>query len=182
MTDTAAPLPYYKVMLLGDGNVGKTSLSRQFCDHKFEESRILTIGVDFQIKPVELESGWVKLSIWDIAGQPQFQVVRESFYKGCSAAALVFDLTSEETLKHLVDWMKEIQKFVPNVRTLVVGNKSDLEMQSLSVIGKAFADVIQVPYLETSAKTGSGVDDMFKTLAQLAAGEKNAAVEKSIEV
>jgi small GTP-binding protein len=165
----AVPIPaLYKVMLLGDGNVGKTSLARRFCEGKFVESRVLTIGVDFQTKIVPLPGAEVKLSIWDVAGQPRFQVVRETFYRGCSAAALVFDLCNMESLKNLIQWVKESRQFAPNAKFLVVGNKLDLVKEYKVKDGKLFADHVKAPYIETSAKTGLGVSDLFTHLAKLA--------------
>jgi small GTP-binding protein len=163
------PFPsLYKVMLLGDGNVGKTSLARRYCEGKFEESRVLTIGVDFQTKVVQLPGNEVKLSIWDVAGQPRFQVVRETFYRGCRAAALVFDLCNLESLKNLIQWVKEIRQFAPEVKFLVVGNKLDLVNENKVKDGGLFADHFKAPYIETSAKTGFGVGELFTSLAELA--------------
>jgi len=182
MTVEPASIPLCKVMLIGDGNVGKTSLARQFCEHKFEESRILTIGVDFQIKQVELPEGWVKLSIWDVAGQPRFQVVRESFYRGSAAAALVFDLSAHETFDHLEGWLQEIRQVVPLVKILLIGNKKDLEHQPHPTIDAFFQKETSVPYIETSAKTGEGVEEMFTLLAYLARNHNLPPVEKSGQV
>ncbi len=158
----------YKVMLLGDGNVGKTSLARRFCEGKFEESRVLTIGVDFQTKVVHLPGCDIKLSIWDVAGQPRFQVVRETFYRGCSAAALVFDLCNLDSLKNLILWVKESRQFAPHTKFLVVGNKLDLARENKVKDGRLFADHIQASYIETSAKLGFGVNELFTNLAHLA--------------
>ena len=160
--------PLLKVMLLGDSNVGKTSLARRFCEGKFEQSRVLTIGVDFQTKVVQLRSGTVKLSIWDVAGQPRFQVVRETFYRGCLAAALIYDLTDKASLTNLDNWLQEIRGFAPNTRFLVAGNKLDLVNGETNVEGKAFAVKHSMPYVETSAATGKNVDQMFVGLAYLA--------------
>ncbi len=182
MTVEPVSIPLYKVMLIGDGSVGKTSLARQFCEHKFEASRILTIGVDFQIKQVELPDGWVKLSIWDVAGQPRFQVVRESFYRGSAAAALVFDLSSHETFDHLDGWLQEIRQVVPQVKIMLVGNKKDLEHQPHPNIGSFFQKETSIPYVETSAKTGEGVDEMFTLLAKLASSRILPPVEKTGQV
>jgi small GTP-binding protein len=182
MTNESVPIPLFKVMLIGDGNVGKTSLARQYCEHKFEDSRILTIGVDFQIKQVELPDGWVKLSIWDVAGQPRFQVVRESFYRGSAAAALVFDLSAPETFDHLEGWLQEIRQVVPQIRIMLVGNKRDIEHQSRVNLAAFLQKEALVPYVETSAKTGEGVDEMFNLLAKLASGRNLLPVEKTGQV
>lgn len=160
--------PLLKVMLLGDGNVGKTSLARQFCEGKFEQSRVLTIGVDFQTKILQLQRGTVKLSIWDVAGQPRFQVVRETFYRGCLAAALIYDLTDKKTLFNLESWLEEIRRFAPNTKFLIAGNKLDLAATEHDAEGKAFAARHSLPYIETSAATGKNVHDMFVGLAYLA--------------
>ncbi len=160
--------PLLKVMLLGDGNVGKTSLSRRYCEGKFENSRILTIGVDFQTKVVELPSGTVKLSIWDVAGQPRFQIVREAFYRGCSSAALVCDITSAESMQHLDDWLRELIQFAPKSKFFVVANKKDLAGNEIAQTAKKFAEQHNVPYVITSAATGEGVEDLFVELARTA--------------
>jgi small GTP-binding protein len=182
MTVESAPIPLFKVMLIGDGNVGKTSLARQYCEHKFEDSRILTIGVDFQIKLVELPDGKVKLSIWDVAGQPRFQVVRESFYRGSAAAAMVFDLAAPETFDHLESWLQEIRQVIPQIRILLVGNKKDREHQSPVNLGAFLQKEPALTYVETSAKTGEGVDEMFTRLAKLASGRNMHPVEKTGQV
>ena len=94
-------IPLYKVVIAGDENVGKTSLVRQYCEGRFETSRVSTIGVDFQTKIVTLPEGEVKLSIWDMAGQERFEIVRSGFYRGTRATALVYDLGVPDTLEHL---------------------------------------------------------------------------------
>ena len=79
-------VPLLKVVIAGDGTVGKTSLVRRYCEGKFQSARIATIGVDFYTQRVALSSGVVKLSIWDMAGQERFGVVRTGFYRGSRAA------------------------------------------------------------------------------------------------
>jgi small GTP-binding protein len=157
-----------KVVIAGDGAVGKTSLIRRYCEGKFEHTRVTTIGVDFQTQTVELPERTVKLSIWDMAGQERFAVVRAGFYRGSRAAALVYDVTEPQTLEDLARWREEVLAAVPNQPFLVVGNKVDLERVVTEEEGKAFADSISAPYLETSALTGSGVKWLFQGLARLA--------------
>jgi small GTP-binding protein len=161
-------IPLFKVVIAGDESVGKTSLIRRYCEGKFETSRVATIGVDFQTKVLELPAGPVKLSIWDLAGQARFQVVRLGMYRGSRSAALVFDLSRPETLEHLAAWKEEAQGSVAGVRFLIVGNKADLTAARGN--GKAFADSIGAPYVETSAQSGEGVAEMFETMARLAGG------------
>lgn len=163
-----ASLPALKVVVAGDGAVGKTSLVRRYCEGKFEASRVMTIGVDFQTKLVDLPAGRVKLSIWDMAGQERFAAMRAGFYRGSRAAALVFDMTSRESLAHLETWRQEILKAVPNQKFLLVGNKTDLPRAITSQTAAAYAARINATYVETSAATGAGVPPMFEALARLA--------------
>lgn len=161
-------IPVLKVVIAGDGNVGKTSLVRRYCEGKFETSRVATIGVDFQTQVVDLPSGSVKLSIWDMAGQERFRVVRSGFYRGSLVAALVFDVSEADSLYHLKDWLQEISQANPNRKFVVVGNKIDLERAEGTETAPKFADLIGAPYLETSALTGDGVSEFFVCVATLA--------------
>ncbi len=160
--------PTFKVVVAGDGNVGKTSLIRRWCEGKFSASRVMTIGVDFQTKLVELPEGPVKLSIWDMAGQERFQSLRAGFYRGSRAVALVYDLTEAGSLASLRRWREEVERAVSRVRYVVVGNKLDLPRAGPVDEARRLADEIGAPYLETSAATGDGVPALFEALARLA--------------
>ncbi|MGA9532181.1 MAG: Rab family GTPase, partial [Anaerolineales bacterium] len=162
-------IPVLKIVVAGDGNVGKTSLIRRYCEGKFEQSRVATIGVDFQTKLVNLPQGPVKLSIWDMAGQSRFQVMREGFYRGSLTAALVYDLTEPESLEHLEPWREEILRVVPDIPLVVVGNKRDLAPDMPLTAGRQWAQHAAVGHLATSARSGLGVETLFTALAQLAA-------------
>jgi small GTP-binding protein len=159
-----------KVVVAGDGNVGKTSLIRRYCEGKFEASRVMTIGVDFQTKRVKLPEGEVKLSIWDMAGQERFAVMRAGFYRGSRAAALVFDVTQAASLANLETWRAEILKVIPDQKFVVVGNKIDLQRDEATQNAADFAAQIGAEYVETSAATGDGVPKLFEALARLAVG------------
>jgi small GTP-binding protein len=161
-------IPLFKISIAGDEAVGKTSLIRRYCEGKFEISRVATIGVDFQTKVVDRPAGAVKLSIWDMAGQSRFEVVRTGMYRGSRATALVFDLSNPATLDHLPAWCAEAQTNAKSTKILVVGNKLDLAPARGA--GKAFADSIGAAYVETSAQSGEGVAEMFEALAVLALG------------
>lgn len=161
-------IPLLKIIVAGDGNVGKTSLIRQYCEGRFEQSRVATIGVDFQTKTVQFRGRSLKLSIWDMAGQIHFQSVRTGLYRGSRTAALVHDVTNPDSLAHLQDWYDEIIAIVPNQRFLVVGNKIDLLPDYDVTKAKQFATAIKAPYLTTSANSGQGVQKMFLAMALLA--------------
>jgi len=164
------PIMVCKVVVAGNGSVGKTSLIRRYCEGKFEDTRVQTIGVDFQTQTVELPEQTVKLSIWDMAGQERFAVVRAGFYRGSRAAVLVYDVTEPQSQNDLTRWKEEILSSVQKQPFLIIGNKIDLGRVVPIEKAKDFANSIGAPYLETSALTGEGVPALFETLAKLALG------------
>jgi small GTP-binding protein len=170
--------PTYKVLLVGDGNVGKTSLVRRFCEGKFEESRILTIGVDFQTKDVQLGERTIRLSIWDVAGQGRFRAFRDQFYAGTLAVALVYDVTAPATFFNLTRWREEVRASIPGVPACVIGNKVDLGPVVPPAEAEGWAKFEgQMPFLQTSALTGEKVEEFFQGLAFLAHKQHEALKE-----
>jgi small GTP-binding protein len=163
-----AATPTRKVVIAGDGNVGKTSLIRRWSEGRFDASRVMTIGVDFQTKVVELPDGAVKLSIWDVAGQERFGAMRPGFYRGSRAVALVYDVGEKASFVNLARWQDEIRKAVPHAKFLVIGNKIDLPRIVSAEHGRQLAAALKAPYVETSAATGEGVPQLFEALARLA--------------
>ena len=172
MSDSLANAPTYKVVIAGDGNVGKTSLVRRYCDGKFEESRIMTLGVDFQLKTMSVGDKTIKLSIWDVAGQNRFVSFRDTFYRGAHAAALVYDVTSPATFFSLMHWRDEIQSVVPNIPMVVIGNKTDLNPVIPHDEAQGWAKNLGMAFLETSALSGEHVTELFAGLAYLALKEQ----------
>ncbi|MEK6256555.1 MAG: GTP-binding protein [Chloroflexota bacterium] len=163
-------IPIVKVAIVGDANVGKTSLVRRFSDGKFQQSRVATLGADFQTKVVSLPRGDVKLSIWDMGGQKQFEPVRRVFYSGTAASALVYDMTSLESLKNLEIWREELLTETKNQNFVVVGNKADLDSEVYEEAGERLAEIFKAKHFITSAFDGRGVEEMFDELARLAVG------------
>lgn len=164
-----AQSPIYKVVLVGDGNVGKTSLVRRFCNERFEAARILTIGVDFQIKTVRLGARDLRLSIWDVAGQQRFRTFRDQFYSGTLAAALVYDVTAPASFLNLSRWREEVLAAVPGIPLVVIGNKTDMGVVVSPSEAAGWArHEGGMPFLQTSALTGENVEELFKGLAYVA--------------
>ena len=169
----------FKVLLIGEAAVGKTSLTMKFIHGKFKSDYLLTVGMEPYSKYVKIGNDMVTLSIWDIAGQQRFDVFRTMFFRGAKAALLVFDLTRPATLTKLQDWHDDLIKNAgKDVLTILVGNKNDLE--DLRSVPKkdalAFAKKIKsLAYIETSAKTGDNVNESFhmitKNLVEKAKGK-----------
>ena len=160
-------VPVLKVVIAGNGNVGKTSLIRQFCEGKFEQTRVATIGVDFQTQTVDLPEKTVKLSIWDMAGQDRFQFIRAGFYRGSRASARVYYVPDPESFANLASWRGRIPQAVAQRSFVVSGKQMDRERTQQPQQAQEFADELRAQYLETSALDGSGVAQLFETLAKL---------------
>ncbi len=167
----------FKSIVVGDGGVGKTALTLRFSKGFFTEDYKMTIGVDFHVKTITIdtEEGQIraKLQIWDTGGQERFSSIRPMYYRGSLGALLIFDVTNAASFEHLPQWIEEVRA---NVKTeiplLLVGNKSDLVDQrtvSLEEINN-FTSNFNLHYMETSAKTGLGVGDCFYILACLMIG------------
>ena len=137
-------------------------------DDKWTDSYISTIGVDFKIRTIELDGKTIKLQIWDTAGQERFRTISSTYYRGAHGIIVVYDITNLDSFNNVKRWLEEINKYArENVNKLLVGNKLDLAevSQQLRQVpqmkGKEFADNLDIPFLETSAKTGTFVDTAF---------------------
>ncbi|MFX1408496.1 MAG: GTP-binding protein, partial [Promethearchaeota archaeon] len=164
-------------IVVGDGGVGKTAMSVRFSKGIFTEDYKMTIGVDFHVKtiPIETVEGVTtcKLQVWDTGGQERFGQIRPVYYHGSLGAVLVFDLTDHTSFEHLPHWIEEIRN---NLKTpipiLLVGNKSDLS-DNRAVSTKEvnnFTKNFNLFYMETSAKTGDGVGNCFYIITSLMIG------------
>ncbi len=167
----------FKCVVVGDGGVGKTALTIRFSKGYFTEDYKMTIGVDFHVKTIGIDTVdgpiQTKLQIWDTGGQERFSSIRPMYYRGSLGALIIFDLTSYESFQHLPQWLEEIRANIKNeIPLLLVGNKSDLvEHRAVSVDEiNSYTRKFNLYYMETSAKTGEGVGDCFYILACLMIG------------
>jgi len=158
----------FKLLLIGDSGVGKSCLLLRFADDTYTESYISTIGVDFKIRTIELDSKTIKLQIWDTAGQERFRTITSSYYRGAHGIIVVYDVTDQESFNNVKQWLHEIDRYASeNVNKLLVGNKSDLTTKRVVDYNaaKEFADGLGIPFLETSAKNATNVEQAFLTMA-----------------
>jgi len=168
--------------MVGDSGVGKSSLLKRFANREFTGDYISTIGVDFEIKTLEIDGKSVKLQIWDTAGQERFQNITTSYYRGAHCIILVYDITQIETFQHVHKWHKQIQEHSnSNVQILLVGNKSDLgaNRQVPYEDAEEMANQLGVSVFETSAKDATNVDQAFYHIANQAIQNKVHKVPKT---
>ncbi|KAL2939444.1 Ras-related protein RABD1 [Bienertia sinuspersici] len=158
----------FKLLLIGDSSVGKSCLLLRFADDSYVDSYISTIGVDFKIRTVELDSKTIKLQIWDTAGQERFRTITSSYYRGAHGIIIVYDVTEMESFNNVKQWLNEIDRYAnESVCKLLVGNKCDLVENKVvdTQMGQALADELGIPFLETSAKDAINVEQAFLTMA-----------------
>ncbi|KAI8371981.1 P-loop containing nucleoside triphosphate hydrolase protein [Choanephora cucurbitarum] len=165
-------IPTLKLLLIGNSNVGKSSLLLRFTDDTFlpQEEVSATIGVDFKVSMMEVDGTMYKLTIWDTAGQERFRTLTSSYYRGAQGVILVYDVSNRETFDALNTWWNEVNTYCssPNVVKMIVGNKVDKE--SARVVsyeeGANFARKLSTLFVECSAKTRVGVKQAFEELVE----------------
>ncbi|XP_069827728.1 ras-related protein Rab-39B-like [Dendropsophus ebraccatus] len=178
----------FRVLLLGDSGVGKTSLLRRYTEEAFTETTGPTVGVDFCSRIEEPEAGVrVRLQFWDTAGQERYRAVTRSYYRNAACVILLFDLTGRKTFDSIQNWYQEVTERAqpPPLLFLLLGTKSDMRGQRSVPREEAqsLADSMKAPYLETSARTGSNVSAalslLSRELLRAARQEKQAPMEHS---
>ncbi|NWF95028.1 MAG: GTP-binding protein [Candidatus Thorarchaeota archaeon] len=174
------PRRQFKICLIGDGYVGKTSVRRQYLREGFKTSYIPTLGVDFAQKTVTLDGETTNLVIWDIAGQPAFEGLRRRYYLGCSGIILIYSVVDRTSFENASKWLVEAHGYMGKLPPLIIaGNKVDLReshraQDTVSTEeGRSFAELFSermntpVFFIETSAVTGQNIDDAFMALTRM---------------
>lgn len=159
----------FKLLLIGDSGVGKTSILFRFSEDAFNISFISTIGIDFKIRTIDLDGKKVKLQIWDTAGQERFRTITTAYYRGSMGIMLVYDVTNEKSFENIKNWIRNIEENASaDVEKMILGNKCDLneKRQVSRARGEQLAVEYGIKFIETSAKDSVNVEDAFFTLAR----------------
>ena len=158
----------FKITVIGDGGVGKTSLIKKYTQGSFQKQYIKTLGAQFSKYDEKVNGDNCKLFFWDIAGQAEFSFMRPTFYKGSKAAIIVFSHApaEEKSFDHIVDWHEDIKKYCGNIPIILFGNKIDLIDKNLdhTEAEKMVNKREFLGYYRTSAKTGNGVYEAFQAI------------------
>lgn len=160
----------FKIVIVGDTAVGKSSLLLRFADDAFTESYISTIGVDFRFKQLNLQGTLVKLQMWDTAGQERFRTITSAYYRAADGVVIVYDVCNRASFDDITAWMAELVKHdAQKLPILLIGNKCDRAERSVKTSeGKELAESLQIPlFSEASARSGEQVDISFRSLANL---------------
>ena len=159
----------FKILLLGDSTVGKTAFILRFCEGKFDEDSLTTIGVDQKNKYVRRGDKKIELHIWDTAGQERFRAIAKNLYKGADGILLMYDISNFNSFKHIKEWINSIKESVDisKIALIIVGNKCDLPPQEITVDEeqkKKFENSQKLKIIEASAKNDINVNDSFIVL------------------
>ena len=157
----------YKILILGDATVGKTSILVRYIDNKFEKDSLATLGVDVKYKYVTLDNKKIRMNIWDTAGQDRFRNIAKNYFKGPNAVIFVFDVNNKNTLDKIKFWIDNVKEnSSEDLIEVIVGNKIDIEgkhevtKEEMESLGEKTG----METFETSAKTGEGINEVFTYL------------------
>ncbi len=159
----------FKIMMLGDASVGKTSLTIRYISGFFLEDLKLTIGVDFYSKTTNFKGKKVKLQIWDFGGEERFRFLLSQYCKGANAAFFLYDITNSITIDHLPDWTQIIREHAGDIPIMLVGSKLDLEEfravpRNEGILAAKKYNLTS--FVELSSKTGQNVEEAFNLMTE----------------
>lgn len=155
-----------KLCIIGDTDVGKSTLSKRYCDGVTPENTTSTIGASFLQKRLQISNCDISLQIWDTAGQERFRSMAPMYYRQAKAAVCVFDVTNEESFHRVSSWLKDLKSHAdPNVVVCIAGNKCDKPATFNLELCDQFAKSVGSTFFKTSALTGEGVEECFTKVA-----------------
>jgi len=160
----------FKIMLLGEPGVEKTTLAQKYCLDIFDPSEKLSIGVDFYVKTIEFNGKTIKLQIWDVGGEERFRFLLSTYCLGANAAMIVYDITNPKTLDQITEWTKIVREKASDIPIMLIGNNLDLEKfhELKREEGLDIAKRYNLSsYSEISTKTGKNVEKSFETLTEI---------------
>jgi small GTP-binding protein len=158
----------FKVILVGDTGVGKTSLLLRFVEDTWEDSNQTTIGIDYRTKQINVRNKNVRLLLYDLSGQERFRSLGNLYYRSCNGLVFVYDVTKRETFENIEHWIKEVDQYIPpGTPKILIGTKNDLEAQRevLYTEGQEFAKKNGMRFFENSARNPNQIDEPFNYLS-----------------
>ncbi|XP_071380867.1 ras-related protein Rab-19 [Centroberyx affinis] len=160
----------FKIILVGDSDVGKTCVVQSFKSGIFVEKQQNTIGVDFTVRTLEIDGKKVKMQVWDTAGQERFRTITQSYYRSAHGAMVAYDITRRTTFDSVPHWIQEVEQYgAASVVLILIGNKSDLHTQRQVLFEDACTLAENkgvLAALETSAKEAQNVEAAFALMAR----------------
>uniref|UniRef100_K3WDS7 Ras-related protein Rab-21 n=1 Tax=Globisporangium ultimum (strain ATCC 200006 / CBS 805.95 / DAOM BR144) TaxID=431595 RepID=K3WDS7_GLOUD len=182
MADRSGPARKFKVVLLGEGRVGKTSILLRYIKGEYDERQVSTLQASYLDKRLIVDNAKVQLSLWDTAGQERFHALGPIYYRDADGALLVYDITDEESFKKVRTWVKELRRIVgDDIDIAIAGNKVDLQRNRKVDEDEArrYAESVGATHFNTSAKLNRGLEDVFVDLTKRMLGRSSSKKKKS---
>lgn len=156
-----------KLLLLGDSNVGKSSLLMRFSEGTFSPDLRGNAGIDVKTKYIDIQNKKIKLELWDTAGHERFRTISSKYYKGAMGIILVYDVSERNSFENVEEWISQINEETTagEIEILLVGNKIDLERSVQKEEGEFLSKKYKIPFIETSAKEANNVEESFIQIA-----------------
>ena len=170
----------FKLLLIGDTAVGKTSMILKYTDNKFPDTHIATIGVEYKTKTICTDKYKITLNIWDTSGQERFKSITKSFFRNTNGVLFVYDITNNKTFSNVKNWIKD-SEMLGKFDSIICGNKIDLKDKREVKFDalKEYGLKQEIPFIEASAKTGDKIDEAFKMIAeQIIKGRSDEELKK----
>ena len=173
----------FKILLLGDSSIGKTSLITRYTEGLFQLTHVATLGIDFKVKFVTLDSKKIKVELWDTAGQERFRSLSKNYFKGAHGFIFIYDVTKKQSFAGVKTWINQAKATtkLESFQMILVGNKCDCEEDEREIIIdelKEEAMKYNCEYIETSAKEDINVNEMFSTLISNLTANAESIIEK----
>ena len=165
-----------KILLIGDSQVGKTSILLNYTEHIFPEDHISTIGVEYKDKFIKRDNYNIRLQIWDTAGQERFHSITKSIYRNANGVLFIYDITNKESFNNIKNWIKDLDNIKSDdIKSIIIGNKIDLEDKR--IINKSdlenLANKYKMSFLEVSAKNNININEAFDLMVNEILKEKD---------
>jgi len=179
---------HFKILIIGESSVGKSSLMTRFVDETFQPSFFPTIGVDFKVRTLVIDGHQCKVQIWDTAGQERFRVITTTYYRDAAGVLIVYDVTNGESFSRIRRWIDEINKYCDeSIAIVLVGNKDDnpsfdgdpVEKVVSTSDAEEYANQMNLTFFETSAKDNKNVDEAFYAVTRISLQNRLAARAKA---
>ncbi|XP_008291518.1 ras and EF-hand domain-containing protein homolog [Stegastes partitus] len=181
----SAPDRLFKIVLVGNSSVGKTSLLRRFCDECFHPGTSATVGIDYSVKTITVDSSQVALQLWDTAGQERYRSITKQFFRKADGVAVMYDITAEQSFTAVRQWLTSVKEGAgEDIPIMLLGNKTDkeTERQVQKAVGERLAKDCQMSFYECSACSGHNVVESMVHLARILKEQEDREKEKTVEL
>ena len=156
-----------QIIIIGESQVGKTSILYQYTQNKFSNQYLATVGVEYFVKEEIINNKHIRVKIWDTAGQEQYKSITKSFYKNSDGIVIVYDVHDKKSFEKVQDWVQSLNEYTDSskkIPVILVGNKIDLEREVSTEEGQKLAESFNLPFFESSAKENKGITEFMQKI------------------